>query len=437
MASVAAAARSDTRPAGRASAVARNRPGPADTDIVAGLRAREDDALERLFHRYGPLVAHWARTAGTDVDDVVQDVMLKVWRAGARLEDGTELPAYLKTVTVNTIRNRWRTQSRKPAVPAGLDPAPGAADGDPALGATDRIAVEQVLGKLKPRERRCLELLYVSDLPLADVARELGASPEATKSLAARARRRIRSDLEKLVGPGAAAAMPWMVRGVEVAEAAGHGALHKVAATAVAFLTAGALTLAATGDRTPAVVEPPPAETAPVVLQVDEPVTGETQNEASEPGESGGPVTDEPLVWTEPPAVGGGSEQEAPAPEDTHERTVDNEVQDPEDAQGSPSNPGPDCRPPYPGPDQGGPGPHGPQSAPGNGNPQGNAGPPSQAGPPGQTHSQGQGQGNAQNQGNGKTKGGSGGNPGDAPGPGASAQGGQPHGAAPGPDCPS
>ncbi len=426
MASVAAAARSDTRPSGRASAVGRNRPGPADTDIVAGLRAREDDALEQLFQRYGPMVTHWARAAGTDVEDVVQDVMLKVWRAGARLEDGTELPAYLKTVTANTIRNRWRTQSRKPTIPVGLDPAGETASGDPALRATDRIAVEQVLGKLRPHERRCLELLYVSDLPLADVARELGATPDATKSLAARARRRIRSDLEKLVGPGAAAVMPWMVRSAEVAEAAGHGAFHKVAATAAAFLTAGALTLAATGDRTPTPAEPPPAETAPLVVPVDESPAEDTGgDEIPEPEEETTPIT--PVLGsTEPPAAAG--QEEASEPDETHERTVENEVQEPDEAEGNPSNPGPDCRQPYPGPDAGAPGPHGPQGAPGNGGAQNEAGPP------------GNGQGHAENQGrdNGQGQSGSGGsgNSVGLPGSGGSSQNAQPHGAAPGPGCP-
>src|SRR5688500_12848770 len=97
-----------------------------DAEIVAGLRRRDESALEQLVSAYGPLLAHWARTQGSETEDVVQDVLFRVWKAGDGLDPETHLPGYLKTVTLNAVRNRWRTQERKPTVPVGLEFAGGA-----------------------------------------------------------------------------------------------------------------------------------------------------------------------------------------------------------------------------------------------------------------------------------------------------------------------
>lgn len=172
---------------------------PGDLEIVAGLRSEDPEALERLVERYGPMIWHWARSEGAEAEDVVQDVLFRVWKSGHRLDPETSLPGFLKTVTANTIRNRWRAAERRPTVPVGLEPAAKDA-ADPIGARTDLIAVEQLLRTLSPREREVLRLLYVSDLPLEEVAWRLQASREAVKSLAARARRHVRAEIEKALG---------------------------------------------------------------------------------------------------------------------------------------------------------------------------------------------------------------------------------------------
>lgn len=171
----------------------------ADNEIVAGLRERDAHALEQLAAEYGSLIAHWASTEGSEAEDVVQDVLFRVWRAGHRLDPETSLPGWLKAVTQNTIRNRWRASLRKPVVPSGLEVG-RTGTVDPIARQTDRIAMEQALDTLSPREREVLKLLYISDLPMEEVAQRLDASREAIKSLAARARRRFRGQVEDLLG---------------------------------------------------------------------------------------------------------------------------------------------------------------------------------------------------------------------------------------------
>lgn len=166
-----------------------------DGSIVAALRRRDPHAIDDLVSSYGGLLRSWSRTEGAEWEDVVQDVLLSAWRAGVRLDEETDLPGWLKTVTQNALRNRRRTRARRPAVPAGLE-IEGHAAADPINEHTERICVEQALDSLPPRERCVIELLYLSDLPLDEVAGRMHTSREATKSLAARARRRIRTELE-------------------------------------------------------------------------------------------------------------------------------------------------------------------------------------------------------------------------------------------------
>ncbi|MEO6054269.1 MAG: sigma-70 family RNA polymerase sigma factor [Chthoniobacterales bacterium] len=51
--------------------------------LVAGLMAQNPDALDQLYHRYGPLLKSIIMQVlhdETDVDDVLQDVLMQVWQ---------------------------------------------------------------------------------------------------------------------------------------------------------------------------------------------------------------------------------------------------------------------------------------------------------------------------------------------------------------------
>jgi RNA polymerase sigma-70 factor (ECF subfamily) len=303
------------------------RHGRADARIVAGLRRREADALEHLFSKYGRMIAHWARTEGQEAEDVVQEVLLKVWRSGDSLAPDTHLPGWLRTVTNNTVRNRWRTKDRKPQVPVGLA-IDNAESADPTPDSDDRIAIEQALGVLNDRERACLELLYRSDMPLADVAQRLGSSTEATKSLAARARRRIRAELEKSTsGAAGAAALPLGGQSLwQALQAAGLATATKVATTAVAVVTAGALVISAGSDPTP----PTSARTVSSEAAAPTQAVPAARPHGAQPAAASAP--DQAIQAAPAPGRGdlGGSESAAPAPSieqratDAPERAADN-----------------------------------------------------------------------------------------------------------------
>lgn len=171
-----------------------------ERDLVRGLRRREEEAVVRLVTEYAPCIARWARQHvrdATEVEDLVQDVLFQAWCAAPRLRPDTSLKAWLRTITRNTCRQRMRRWARKPAwptasVPNGEAVANGHGYENPSE-AERRIDVENALGRLPDREARVLRMLYIEDRSIREAAGLLGVSPPATKSLAARARRRFRS----------------------------------------------------------------------------------------------------------------------------------------------------------------------------------------------------------------------------------------------------
>jgi RNA polymerase sigma factor (sigma-70 family) len=101
--------------------------GESSIELLAKVRAGDDDALERLLARHLPRLRRWAsgrlppwaRDRG-DTDDLVQETVIQTLRRIEAFEprhDGA-LQAYLRQALVNRIRDAVRRAGRRPeAVP--------------------------------------------------------------------------------------------------------------------------------------------------------------------------------------------------------------------------------------------------------------------------------------------------------------------------------
>jgi RNA polymerase sigma factor (sigma-70 family) len=95
--------------------------GQPDTATVVAARAGDPVAVDRLVAGYLPLVytiVGRALEGHADVDDVVQEVMLRVLRNLGELRDPSAFRSWLVAITVRQVRERFR--ARPPADP--LDP---------------------------------------------------------------------------------------------------------------------------------------------------------------------------------------------------------------------------------------------------------------------------------------------------------------------------
>ena len=163
-----------------------------DDELIAAVAAGNDTALRELFTRHAPWLAARLRAAlpPSDVEDVLQETFLAVWRGAG---------AYRPGVAGGLDVGDRPQPGRAPAPP----PRPGrrVASGDTATGldpseaALARAEIAAPLGGLPGLDGDVLRLMYVEDRPVAEVAALLGVPAGTVKSRAHRARRLLRPAL--------------------------------------------------------------------------------------------------------------------------------------------------------------------------------------------------------------------------------------------------
>jgi RNA polymerase sigma-70 factor (ECF subfamily) len=135
----------------------------------------------------------------SDADDAVQEAWLRLERTDAEQIESLErwLTTVVARICLNMLRSR-RTRAEQPL--EGFLPEPlvgnpsGASDPEYEALLADAvgIALQVVLGTLAPAERLAFVLHDMFAVPFDEIAAMIERSPEATRQLASRARRRIR-----------------------------------------------------------------------------------------------------------------------------------------------------------------------------------------------------------------------------------------------------
>jgi len=174
-----------------------------DDELIAGVAGGDDVALRELFTRHAPWLAARLRVAlpAADVEDVLQETFLAVWRgaAGYRLEGaGGWLWGIARRQAALWLRRRGRASDLLAALAADADGRCLAAPADPAEAALSRVelaAALQVLGPEGSPQRETWRLMYVEDRTVAEVAELTGVPAGTVKSRAHKVRRLLRAAL--------------------------------------------------------------------------------------------------------------------------------------------------------------------------------------------------------------------------------------------------
>jgi RNA polymerase sigma-70 factor (ECF subfamily) len=171
-----------------------------DDDLLTAVAGGDDGALRELFYRHASWLAARLRAVlpSTDVEDVLQETFLAVWR-GAR----TYQPARADGAGAAWLWGIARRQAalflrrRGPLSPTiFVDQGPVGVD--PAEAAAVRLDLERAvaaLGAPGAVEREVVRLMYEEDCSVAEVAALLGVPEGTVKSRAYRARRALRQAL--------------------------------------------------------------------------------------------------------------------------------------------------------------------------------------------------------------------------------------------------
>ncbi len=114
-----------------------------------------------------------------DARDVAQEAMTRAFQDWGRLADGNPV-GWLRTVALNIVRNRWRSDQRGGVALARLAALPTGAVG-PAEAPTSGEVTAALLS-LPERQREAVVLHHMADLPVAEVAGMMGIGVPAVKT---------------------------------------------------------------------------------------------------------------------------------------------------------------------------------------------------------------------------------------------------------------
>ena len=196
----------------------RHAPGEQDdAALVAALRRRDPRAFDAVYARYhGRLWSFLVRLAGRRevAEDLVQETWMQVARYAERLDEDTDLRAWLFTIARNRYRSyrRWAVLGWARSEPISTDPeGEGPGPEVEAAARADVAAVEEGLRELSAAHREVLLLAGVEGLDSTQVAAVLGINEAAARKRLSRARADLAAWLEKREAtrhPGAPGGLP-------------------------------------------------------------------------------------------------------------------------------------------------------------------------------------------------------------------------------------
>lgn len=124
--------------------------------------------------------------------DCVQEAFVRAWSRRRTLDRSQNPEAWVRTTAYRLAVSRWRRTVRSRRDPdRSLAPTLTAAGPDP-----DHVAVVSALSQLPDAQRRALVLHHIADLPVAQIADELGLPVGTVKARLSRGRAALAAVLE-------------------------------------------------------------------------------------------------------------------------------------------------------------------------------------------------------------------------------------------------
>ena len=157
---------------------------PAEASRVSGVTSSEADfdAFYRAYH--SRLVAMAYGLAGDlgEAQDLAQEAFCRLWRRWDEVAQYEQPGAWIRRVVANLATSRWR-HLRVARAHLHRELRLDAPDLEP-----DHVALVAALKRLPVNQRRAVVLHYVVDLPVTQVAEELGVPVGTVKAWLHRAR---------------------------------------------------------------------------------------------------------------------------------------------------------------------------------------------------------------------------------------------------------
>jgi RNA polymerase sigma-70 factor, ECF subfamily len=154
-------------------------------------------AWQELDAKLRPFVARRVRSPA-DVDDVVQDVFLRIQRGASAIRDTDRFGPWVYRVARSAIVDHHRTAARNPLAREDAPEESGSITSEEETGAEEELAayVAKFVAMLPSPYREALTLTELEGVSQKDAAAMLGISVSGMKSRVQRGREQLREALE-------------------------------------------------------------------------------------------------------------------------------------------------------------------------------------------------------------------------------------------------
>ena len=165
--------------------------------LVDRLRRQQPEARAEFFRRYAPQARRILFLQGfcEEVDDAVQEVFIKVYRARSIPEEEKFL-AWFYRVILNTGRDHGRRRKTRLGLMDKLQQISPDVSMDPPSAPADP-ALRDALATLSPELRECVALRFFADLPLDEIAAAQDIPVGTVKSRLHGAMKQLRRSLDE------------------------------------------------------------------------------------------------------------------------------------------------------------------------------------------------------------------------------------------------
>jgi RNA polymerase sigma-70 factor (ECF subfamily) len=164
-----------------------------DEQLLARVAGGHRDAFAVLYERHAERILRFAMRvvrAPHLAEEVLQETMMVVWNEADRFEGRSKATTWMLGIARNLSHNLLRREARgarQPNLPVvGEDPGPSA---------ERSVRVEAAVGRLSPRLREVLHLVFHEELTLREVAEILGIPEGTVKSRMYHARKALAKEL--------------------------------------------------------------------------------------------------------------------------------------------------------------------------------------------------------------------------------------------------
>jgi RNA polymerase sigma-70 factor (ECF subfamily) len=175
-------------------------PQTPEADLVARLKAGDEDAAHEFFDRYSArirrFIANSLGGAADEADDILQETFIALADALPFFRGDSSLFTFACAIAHRKVLSFIRINARRARL---LRAAPITEDASPQPAGADR-EFRRALAELRPEYREVLLLKYVEEVGVSEIAPILRLSEHAVESRLARARKALRKSLKEKYG---------------------------------------------------------------------------------------------------------------------------------------------------------------------------------------------------------------------------------------------